>query len=532
MCIVSRVYEEYQNQQQLLITQYRIDLANAARDLELFLIELNKVALAIALEKDPIKRKALESKQEKIDEKLEKQLKYFEEKRHFLRNSYYLSTTETLLLGIKHGLPVYGALISFIFALAFIGAIFGFAIPPIGIIITAALGVPILTLFVVDAFVQRRTPPKNLFLEDRKNASALSKTVQNVKASFKLTHKDAHDEYETFLKGAYVKKALLDQIVKGLRADPLADTFYADTSEVIRSFWAGLSKGRKAIEMLMNRLQKRDENGHYQDTRVMYIVIIPLALIYAIVFTLNAFVKGFSRKSDDKDEFKQQNLNIASLEKQKTSLKRPIHTSNQLERSPVSSIIPTAEPKHAKQKSNSVVLTPDKPIAGNQLYDSNDPKFPKEQAAAAKLKSKDPKKSVRVVIHPAQPSAIMPAQAPITATQKSALKMPITLFNETRKPPHIIPKSIAILTSPLKKSSTETKLDDTTSISEKPDELSFEVSEINQSPQDKRLRNSLFSPVQPHTAGRPGSPIKHTFTQSANSSSNIAPDSTAYHCTF
>lgn len=317
LCVASRVYEEYQNQQQLLITKYRVELASAARGLELCLIELNEITGKISRENNKAKIKSLELTQKKLDEKLEKYLEAFAGKRSVLRSSYYLSKTETFLLGIKHSLPFYGALISFLFALVFIGFMIGFTIPPVGVLITIGAGLPILATGIIHAFLKRRKPSETLIIEDKQKAAKLSKIVQEVKASYKLTYKSAHEEYEAFIKGAYAKQAFLDWIVKGLQADPLADEYYADYAEVGRSFWAGLSKGRKAIEMILNRFQRRDETGHYQDTRLMYIAIIPVAAVYAVVFAANAFVKGLTRKAEDKENFKGQELDIADLEKQR-----------------------------------------------------------------------------------------------------------------------------------------------------------------------------------------------------------------------
>lgn len=302
LCIASRVYEEYQNQQQLLITGYKIELAKAARKLEIDLIALNHLALAISSEQDPQKCLELEEKKKALDKELGDSLNIFGEKFRFLRGMYHLSKAETILIGIKHSLPFYGALISFLFALAFIGLIAGFSIPPVAVLITVTLGVPIVSLGIYHAFLNRRLPPPDLPDKDRKTSSKLSKIVQDVKGSFRLARESAQDDYNTFIKGAYNKKAFLDWLVQDLQADPLSDKYYADCAEVARSFWAGLSKGRKLVEMLLNRWQQPDEKGHYQDTSGMYIVIIPVAFIAAIISSLNAFVKGLAGRGELKNE--------------------------------------------------------------------------------------------------------------------------------------------------------------------------------------------------------------------------------------
>lgn len=320
LCVFSRVYEEYQAQEQLTVTQQRIDLALTSKELEVNLIKLNKLVLMMALETDPIKAKKLEDLRAKLDEKLQKNLSDFETKRIRLRNRSYLSNTETLLLGIKHSLPFYGALISFVFALSFVGFMTGFTIPATLVFGFIVAGIPMIIGGVIHAFQRRKQPSPDLAIEDQKRTSAMSETIHRVKASFKLIHGNEEEEHKALIESAKAKEKLFELIIKSLQADPLADTFYADTAEVIRSFWAGLSKGRKAIEMLLNRLQERDETGHYQDTRIMCFIMTPVAVIYAAIYTMNAFVKGFTRKENtEKNEFQHQRLNVVALEKKQTT---------------------------------------------------------------------------------------------------------------------------------------------------------------------------------------------------------------------
>ncbi len=324
LCVCSRLFEEYQSQQELLVTQYRMDLAIISKELEIDLIKLNKLTHAIALEQNSEKAKILEDLRAKWDEKLQKDLTDFEKKRTFLKKRGYLSAVETTLTGIKHSLPFYGALLSFVFALAFIGFITGFALPAPFIFAIVMMGIPIITAGIWHAFRNRLTPPPELIAEEKIRLSELSDIIHRVKSSFKLIHEDQKQAHQALLESNQIKQKLLDWILIGLQVDPLADTYYADWAEFWRSFWAGLSKGRKAIEMLLNRFQEPDASGHYQDTPLMCNIMIPVAFVYAVIYALNAFIKGFTRKNKSNDNFfKSQPPNPTALEKNTSAPNNP-----------------------------------------------------------------------------------------------------------------------------------------------------------------------------------------------------------------
>jgi hypothetical protein len=304
LCVVSRLYEEYQSQQNILISKYKIDLALAGKELELQLIKLNEIAVRIAQETDEHKIALLKIEQKNADEALDKQLKIFEAARKTLKSEYVLSNLSIVLLGIKHGLPIYGAIVSAVFAAAFFCLLCSTPVPPLFVLGVIASGAFIIPGFILHAYLTRKKPdPKDALEKSLQEAANLGKMVADVKASFKLTLQDAKTAHQADLIRSRAKKTFLDWITLNLQADPLSDRYYPEGAEVFRSFCAGLLKGKKEIEFLLNPLQQPDEQGHYQDTKLMLLLIIPAAFIYAIVFALRAFAKNFSRTQANQENF-------------------------------------------------------------------------------------------------------------------------------------------------------------------------------------------------------------------------------------
>lgn len=328
LCVVHRTYEEYQTQQNVRVSEYKIMLAAAGKELELRLIELNEIAIRIEQETDTHKIENLKAQQKAADEALDKQLKIFESARKTLRKENKVTNLTSVLLGIKHGLPFYGALISAMFAAAFICFLCSTPIAPALVLATIASGIPIILGAIAHAFLTRKKPePDETPADAKNNVANLGKRVADVKASFKLTRKDTKETQEADLIRARAKNSFIDWITISIQADALLDTYYSDGAEVFRSFCAGLLKGKKEIEFLFNRMQEPDAQGHYQDTTMMYFIIVPFAIIYALAFALKAFAKGLSRTLNNQEDFSKLVINDLSSFGEKSAQKEALDAS-------------------------------------------------------------------------------------------------------------------------------------------------------------------------------------------------------------
>lgn len=324
LCIIQRLYEEYQTEQNVRVSEYKIALAAAGKELELCLLELNKIAILIQQEtnkniQDKHILERLKGDQKAADEALEKQLKNFQAARKMLRAENKVTNLTCVLLGIKHGLPFYGVVLSALFTAAFICFLCSTPIAPMAVLIIIAAGIPILLATIAHAFLTRKkNAPDETPEQEKENTANIGKVIAQVKASFNLTRKDASEAEEVDRIRARAKNSFLDWITLSIQADALLDTYYSEGAEVFRSLWAGILKGKKEAEFLFNSLQTPDAQGHYQDSMLMYFIIIPLALIYAVSFALKAFAKGFSRTLNNKENYADQVLKDPKLDEEKT----------------------------------------------------------------------------------------------------------------------------------------------------------------------------------------------------------------------
>lgn len=70
---------------------------------------------------------------------------------------------------------------------------------------------------------------------------------------------------------------------------------FPDKTEVIRSTASGAKQGAKQASFVLNGLQEQNEQGHYQSSRVIFIVTCVLAFFLSIIYALKALAKGFGR---------------------------------------------------------------------------------------------------------------------------------------------------------------------------------------------------------------------------------------------
>ena len=295
VCIATRRDEEKDRQHQLIITHHQIELALSGKDLEAQLANLNDIALRIAEEQDSIAREELLATQRAQHKVLDELQTHFETSRKTLRQANKLSLGSTLLLGARHGLAAYGALLSAVYAFAILGFLLGISLSP-GLVFGCIMaGIPILATCLAHAmFINLESvcfdinqlmssDTEKLAKEqliDLKHNTTLRKLIQVIKLSPDDVNKDALRD---------VKEELMKDDL-----DVGPQFYLTETLEVVRSFFSGLLKGKKEVEFLLNPLQEQDAQGHFQDSSFMLPFIGLSAVLYSGVFALKAFAKGFN----------------------------------------------------------------------------------------------------------------------------------------------------------------------------------------------------------------------------------------------
>lgn len=276
VCIITRLYEEYDYQRRLFVTQTQCQLMLLTKETEthyLDLLFLKEIDFPSFQELDEIKRKERE---------LALLIKRFEEKKtalQALHNKTYLSA---LLMGLKNGLAAYGALASILFLIAAIIVLTGAAFPPFLLISSVILGLAFMIGFTIHALVENY---KHINKENSENKSY--QQLLDIKNKILLDQLKDTDPLP--------EQSIHSSLKSGLSLDPSPQYFFLEWFEVCRSLFSGIGKGQKFIDCALGFLQEKNDQGHYKDTPIMYVLGAISAFFFGIVLALRAFAKGFGR---------------------------------------------------------------------------------------------------------------------------------------------------------------------------------------------------------------------------------------------
>lgn len=305
-CVATRVYEEYDFQRKLVISQAKIELAYHGKKIELLFAELQE--LPAKLSADP-ENKSLLLLQDELISDFESTVMMFQQKRKELCSLSTLSYTSAFLSGLKDGLAAYGALSSIMFAVATVLILASASFPPALLITCVSLGMACLIGFIAFSMIQTyRHRAKQEQDPDLPNTELLK---------IGQLFKEAKNEVEC-LEPEHVKTTIVD----GMAVDPSPQFYFQEASEIARSLCSGVGKGSKAIDFTMNALQEVNEKGHYQDTPIMFGFIGLSAIVYALVLGLRAYARGFGKppidapptdKSKDSEEIEMEVFPPASI---------------------------------------------------------------------------------------------------------------------------------------------------------------------------------------------------------------------------
>ncbi len=284
MCIVTRVYEEYEYQRMLKISQGKVELAILGKELEATFETFWATLRSPIILTDHQQRDAYALFMAKLGEFEVRR----EQQRELLRRSY----TSAAISGLKNGMAAYGVIASFLFALATIAAILVVPLPPMFLIMSTIAGIACLISFMAHALYEN-----HLYLTSQQEASASSKkseTEMTPHEKFTLfleNMKRTPNDINASLKPDTVKK----DIFNGLLLDPSPQFFVQEWCEVARSFFSGVAKGQKWVDYALNPLQEADERGHYHDTPTLNYLTILCSTTFTLGLALRAHVKAFGR---------------------------------------------------------------------------------------------------------------------------------------------------------------------------------------------------------------------------------------------
>lgn len=288
MCIVTRIYEEYDYQRLLRASQGKIELAIYEKESGLAFDKLQETFRASGEEGLKGQKDAYDGFMAKIVE--------FEKKRIKQRELLTLSYSSAALSGLKDGMAAYGVVASFTFATAAVYAIYSTAFPTAFLIASTISGLGLLVGFMAIALYTN-----HLHIRAQREADAPSKKKEQEMTSHEKFTKFLEDIKKTKEKNSDILKFestdVKKRIFHGMELDPSPQFFFQEWCEVFRSFFSGVAKGQKSVDYTLNRFQEADANGHYRDTPAMLSLSVASSIVYTIVFALRAHARGFGRAS-------------------------------------------------------------------------------------------------------------------------------------------------------------------------------------------------------------------------------------------
>lgn len=275
-CVVTRLYEEYDFQQRLVITQTKCEIALLSK-----LVETTYAQLLFLRSK---KNKTLQDLMAitQLEEEVCQYIKDFVEKRQVLMEQTSRGYFSGILFGIKNGLYAYSALASILFLIGTILVLTGTAFPPALMVTCVLMGLVLMTSFAIHSVVSTYLHNNKTKVEEEERPYL---HLDEMRRSILEGDLDCYMEGETFH----------ESIKDGLTMDPSPQFFYQEWFEVFRSLFSGFGKGQKFVDFAGNPLQELDEMGHYQDSPIMYVLAVFSALFFGSVLALRALARGLGR---------------------------------------------------------------------------------------------------------------------------------------------------------------------------------------------------------------------------------------------
>lgn len=275
-CMITRVYEEYDFQVRLCITQTKCKLEINAKVMETTYIKF------LALQEKPNKTITELNELKILKEDIYSLLDEFEVHRKVLSQQSTQTYFTAILLGIKNGLYAYGALASILFLSASLLSFYGVLFPPALIVISVTLGLLFMATFLVHSLVM------NYQHLNKEKTSVERPYDQLIDMKNKIHKNQEIDELPE-------EDSFRQSVNDGLKVDSSPQFFFQEWFEVLRSIFSGLGKGQKFVDFAANPLQEPDEHGHYHDSKIMYVLSLFSALLFGATLGLRALTRGFGR---------------------------------------------------------------------------------------------------------------------------------------------------------------------------------------------------------------------------------------------
>lgn len=283
--ITNRVYEEYDYQLRLWTLRNKYKLALITKELQTKYAQwLSFNSLLNRSEDQPNAMQALSGQIISL-------IEAFDKHRQQLLTQSKHSYWSAALLGLKHGIYAYSAVLSVVFFVSGVLALSSMPFPPVFLFVSIALGVALIMVFIAHSLWANHVALKKEQSPEAIEYQKLLQMKQNLKSSGFLYEHGGNQLLPSTLMD---RNEFRQTVNSGLKVNPTSRFFYSEWAEVIRSFFSGLGKGQKFIEFTGNSLQEADAQGHYHETPIMFVLSGVSALFFALVLSLRALAKGLN----------------------------------------------------------------------------------------------------------------------------------------------------------------------------------------------------------------------------------------------
>ena len=268
--ITTRIFEEYNKQRLLLVSQTELQLAVCIAKLK-FLSSQLEAQLKLG--------KILDAK---LLPTIEKQIIEATKLKETLQQLSVLSTASVILGGLMNGMESYLALASLVFTISTVCIILSIPYPPLLLMLFIPFGFVFSAGFVGLAlkahwdYLEKHPPSLSTVSEQEK-------ILDKLKSAEVISIENVHS---------------ITQHIERLMVNPSPQTFFQKKLDIFRSFWSGSGKGMRSVDETMVAWQDVGDDGHYHDTRIMAMVAWVSAGLFAISFALRGVARLGKTKKD------------------------------------------------------------------------------------------------------------------------------------------------------------------------------------------------------------------------------------------
>lgn len=251
-CIAVRVYEEYDRQREVFISEDQVKLAICALEL-----------------------KALFKAQDKSAEKdlLQAKMNAFLTMRHESMSRFKRSSGEAILEGLKHGLAIHGALSALVFSAYTVAFALAWSFPPALVLASVTIGIWCLIMCSTWQYIKND-------IEIQKQAIIDARRQQDL---VDLCSRDSNGKL--FATQTHIDAIITDSI-QLQRSKPSS---IPTSAEVFRAGFSAFGKAPKAIEFFFCTLQKIGEDGRAYDTPLMLLLMLPCTVFYVFALGVSTY---------------------------------------------------------------------------------------------------------------------------------------------------------------------------------------------------------------------------------------------------